>query len=1793
MAAPVTKTSTSDGSLPSTALPPQALYVKPPVTNTDLAMTAATGLCSIGYDFLGGVWSVSTQLGSLAVNSVKPRVASYVTPIVVDKVIKYLGDCLDEKQIQYDMEVLAKLTDGQVLRTAIDLAGPKLCEILCQTSDFAKVKDSPQSKSQFIQLIRSLLLRAVANIIEQTPGENKSFATVIRNLLNITQYKVKLHIREAQDLDFQIQSLTTAIKKLDPKKNSTEHLKQLEALNKKFHLLLQEMAMPIVNNAFPKGISNGNEMNYVQTKIWEQLLAALPTLVEPFYRLFVEPKAADEKEQKEYSKEKDKKDNTSLVKTSTTISFQIKGGNEKDAKESYLKEKANENSDVIIWSVIKLISNTSIDLLYDRFGQSTEGNQKTLATLVAGIGKDFLLKFATINMKEEEEKKYKETHSEHFVPAATSITKTLQVLANSGTLKEFIKSQIEPLLTKALGHVASSKKNNSDPFTEIVEAIKPLIIGIYYKHGQKIREQYLKIASLESNDTNRAAWINEIFTSATDKLCYLAKLETLLSERDPKNHFKILTLIKNEFPGWLFELYGLLIRKEPGLAAWIHPEEANNNLQELAASLDLGPLYLYLTNFIVDMIMKEIPKNLDAGMADTIADKLMTAFCTMFRNEMGPSKEELTHWLAAEIRKVRPGTCYEAVYNLIRSQASAIVIKIIARTNPAQNIVDLISIAKKELNVETQKHLADLNEQLTLCEINKNEDQAKILLEKLSGIFQPISRALLETFGITIDPRLSIGGLNKTGGQIELAFASYLAGAYRQLILPAQKKTALGNELNELFFDGQLYPNIKRDNLSPKGLNEAWRDIGIIQQSERTFNSTKALAAKITDAIRNALKTPATSNSSAEVLYNFLKPQPVKKQKEDKEQKEAKELQEREAAAKKHLSNEIQTFSSSKPGNDSEAIWQYVEDLIADSILPNALLNFIQKAQFQEKDRKDQVGILQIYDPHAHIEPPKHRLYYLPEKIISQLLSIMSGSLKSFDVNAKIEADEKGVSQLGIDHKPIAKRLLEMTDSSVLSPVPLIPQTVKDKFWKDQLPSIIADYMDKTHREIDRRKEARLVQAKGVEIYQTKYLDPQTRNYGFRPFEELSRIMNNFIRDRLPVLLTEQNLMEDFVRKAILPYLPFPPEQEAAVTKWLVDNFKTLGESKGEGINAVKSFAGNLVEPLLLKALGTAVDTLHRIETKPANPDGKHDSSFMVDEIIKTMTGLNEHLKMVNEITSKLGYSQPYKVPKEEMEKEFGNKLHPSMAPGRDIPDFFSPLFINLLKITGLTEKDMPVPAALQKTTYKTLVEQGPLLLRALYNQMSSEYSLNGIKLSLIKKIKNAFGNMEKTVKDLAPLDELEKKITSSFEKMNIILKKGIIPDQTQQTIPELKKVLEEAVKALTDLNNPCQKALNAIIQEMTAKLDTFDNNPGVEAKALLEKIDGLLKESATKFKTAFEDAILHEENEKKLFKACGPLLQQAVTFIPNTLLSTLVESVEMVRNASAASLSNATITYINTNPMMKMLQTLVIASSSGIASSNNIRPEPTTPDGLFVGMEMHQVNGQDVPRSGKLLTSNELSFSFPQTKQTREIAAQLQAKRQLALAEELQKNEIEMGIEGFDVIASAKFIQLWDTIQGGIDAAIDFIFCSYSGPVKTGIKAIFWCIGKILAGIFYLPYKLIHLILECHLKSKFEQFEKNLSISVNESFLRQRILDFTNNLVLKKEELEKHDKENEAVEGPAVAGLEGGLGGAMLPDSRKEGEVSRSRGEGERKVRREEERERKVEKDGRDFSQFPAFSSS
>lgn len=1411
---------------------------------------------------------------------------------------------------------------------------------------------------------------------------------------------------------------------------------------------------------------------------------------------------------------------------------------------------------------------------------------------------------------------------------------------------------------------------NTTPLTPaVLKSITANLIADAFVLQAYAPEIFKKIIKLNKDFNTCSQWIETHFKDLADQVIRDSGLETEVDLRDPQvidktneesklksasednREFKLREWLYKNLPFWLFNIFQVVHKVEPHLMALTAPSAVNKTATDEITKHKYSPIYLFLTDYIADQILKILPEKLEKGIAESIALKIienieslvpeldtkklkkevesLTATSKDFAKigmlsskitEIELEKAQIKLKLIREINKFGTHEQHQDFRIFLREQIINILHNVFldAKKNAtpikfiAQCGARIFEEGQKLLDGTNGKTISKLFSRLNKLRLHnpsarksdiidlyrkppKTGKKEQTILDELAVHFLPIAHAIIEELNIDEEAKLKLFKFNSPDGLIETNVAAFFVDTYSKLRGPLLEQTEISNRLCDMIYGNDIQISQRNHNQSvdltlnprlsllPNSIEVIYAQNGITSKANLILRITDRLSQTIFRIFQGYLEQASTPKKKVTAKIQVLGPD----EKElDAAVSDAEDTKEDLAhslvtftehsldvklshEAKEQLAEQFRALSASREASIRKA-WQYGENVLGKHLLPKigmmVAINITKTASQESKE---------IDEKEIKLTPERlseHRYAKLPEQFFTKVINVFSEVMQSF---SKEHSDKKKVADTVDFINPI-QELFKLMGDDVTSPehplasLPFITDEQKNKIWTQFLPHLASAFMKRSYTEMDKREASKVAEGSLHKIYESKWLDEQTSSFGSKPFEESATILQAFTRDMLPIYLTNESFMKPMITGIMLNYFTTKEikEKEAkkaaiaklydtnvkakeadekaaephvdhldhkykkatedtptsaekppieilqsefdAMTLWLTNNLMSLGQSKNPALGTLQEFMGQLTRPLVIEMYHGIAHTLHQVETKQ-NASGveEQDTTFAVDQFDMFAQKLSEHVERVEKITRDNGYSQPYEVPDEIMFEQYGPDLHESLRPiklhpaeleelrkealdnlcggdpeklkahhalpkqmrenqinklveprkaeiiqerkdEQEMKYFFNPLFENLLVISGISEDTMPVPAAMKSSMFHLMKTKGPILLRTLYNQMTSSSSMDNMMLTLIRQLKSTF----KTIEDAAL--------------------------------------------------NPTPVATAPYLQE-------------AQRKKLTDRITN------SHLRNGFQ-WMLTDDFARALFS-----------------------NLEELQKASDANLAYSMIVVIALNSLLKMYQKGVMTGASamhlGAFAANgkwnghnvinrdyNISGHPLGVDILgSEKIEASQVNFRNVQAESR--DKNEASKASASNVIKPEDLDKWAADRKLKVAQDVITEGTSLANEGFDKLISAKFDSFNASLRACCQKTLEFIVRSEG--VATSITDVLsfavWYFGKVIGGLLYLPYKLLHMTLEWYNKRNVSIIPLNVKMAINGQ-MRDPLLTATQNLANRKIVLDT-ERANSAIE--------------------------------------------------------------
>lgn len=665
------------------------------------------------------------------------------------------------------------------------------------------------------------------------------------------------------------------------------------------------------------------------------------------------------------------------------------------------------------------------------------------------------------------------------------------------------------------------------------------------------------------------------------------------------------------------------------------------------------------------------------------------------------------------------------------------------------------------------------------------QEQRLKLVDQLTVCLQPTAQTILKLLGVDQITQLKFAGLNGPDGLIEYQFARQLVNPCIQIERINQEKTTLTHLLEDEIYDPNVANSVvehpRKQFIKQGGLEAFWKKQGVREIATLCLNIFCSMSDKVIEIGRSHLNPPqdpeqpdpdaAFAKSLAEKSIKFLKEQFG-------------------SDSAKHFENELRSISDiAIPAN--KRVWTLVRDVL-ENVIVHVALNIINGANVNLTDPKN----LRSIDKLTH----KHQ--FLPQKALTKVLEIFSEHLQQYKYDpAQSECDEKGEKNK-MSCSDAATELVTLLlgknipNHTTMNCIPLMTPEMEIK-GRTMLLEYLKYFLPNVFQDMDQRAALRKSYADLETISQTAYLHESFQKQKAKPFKDFHDNVNTTMHDLVPSLLKNRATMEGLIRNSLLPYLPKCSDDiKNAFVKWIVDNCEAFGAKDCPELKALQEFAANTSSAFAVKMVTGLQKTLHRASTK----QGKHHTSFMVAQFTQAVAAADKHISAVNKIVQDTR-KKACDIPPAELNQKLqdAKALHISLKPiaisaeirkqiesdvingprkkefeamswltknraisrvieteiqnyiekekyKRDITHFYTPLFNNFLKASGIRAEDMPILKGSQDFAYKFFQQMGPSLLYMIDKMTMSPGSIEGMKRALILKMEIMFRAMEKNV---------------------------------------------------------------------------------------------------------------------------------------------------------------------------------------------------------------------------------------------------------------------------------------------------------------------------------------------------------------------------------------------------------------------------------------------------------------
>lgn len=1246
-----------------------------------------------------------------------------------------VGDSLlaiDLKAKAENEKIVMNLPHGGVaLAKFIQLMAPQLAKLM-HDKKLHRVAESQYqyNRDNFSLAIESALLKAAVNLIRQTPIENPT-CTDFLNYLGELVRKEYLTVKE----------------ELCVAEQNRDSDRQGKALQKLFRPIFKH-ALP--NEAKDLGICDEKLGGIISGLVWYYL--HVPELFNIIYYFFTEPQSE-------------------LIRQ----------------KEALDKTKSGQ----VLLSCAKVLSHK---ITYDVLQTKCTQQASELPEKIAYLARAALPKLpnATEEADRAIKDQFQKSLSEAIRAIAVqgNDPKTAKIWEFTASRIEALMVKAFYNLATENGR----KALNDDPFSLVVAKLREIYTAFYMKGeseqkrsldrskmttSKQLTTEYEHIAQLPAGDPERDKWMVTVFQPFAQDLLQQTGLEG-------ETLFCFKFMVKADYPVWLSSLFELLITAQPGLIDWIDPKTANAKKQEQLSVLPRGTLYISAAQEISEQIIAWLPSKLTPENAASLAGSIYAAYAawahipidtsvgvalktwiahTLMRSDSTSHGKEL--WLFA--KRHLEGTLLKLLVTLFEGDQIGAVKSERERKEAAGSVLTLT----KRFLTETQEGKAIHAEYGRIALLEESSDERT---RWISAHFEPLARRLLEFTGMSEDRQFSVFGLNNL---ICSQFACWLFNMYGQLSQPQREYPETHVRLCRKLFDESLFKAnpaqrhafanlvVDQHRLPEQG---QWEASGTLDRVHQIENFIAGIATPyVTRAIQTYLNKPSVLQWITSLLHTKIS--------DDNQE---------------WLKDKIQ--KATDPNHpEMEGAWKYVQDTLQVTF-PKILLNIIawiethhpqlannngippQQHQLHRLPEKFVLHLLTLRDKHLQNNQAELQIIDLKLKEIKRELqkAAKEGREEEFKkLEEVLGAINDKLRQILI---PCTKELLAIVGNNTedlahpFHALP-IPQVLsKQRIWNEMIPDLLANtfaywYSD-MQQDVDGLRKELFEKVYNQKPPSPTEVPPDHSRYS----QELANVVAQYIRSQIPAWFATDNFLGrlgvESIRSSISA-VPAGPAKEfhdylrehSDLSTWFTDNLKHLGSSQEVGMQRTLENIEEYLKPFLETMFGGLAKNVARVHHD-------YDSNFLLKLSTKIMEVTDEHVRKVNLVTEIYKKSEPCRVDNRLMFEKYGeignvprdshhlpDENHKAIVPDpslqkykklheafrcRDLPPaeakmekFFKPLTKKMFKLMGLKAETLPIPIALQASTFDWLQNTfGPIILRNMYEQLLSRSSLKEMQIS-------------------------------------------------------------------------------------------------------------------------------------------------------------------------------------------------------------------------------------------------------------------------------------------------------------------------------------------------------------------------------------------------------------------------------------------------------------------------------
>lgn len=1265
------------------------------------------------------------------------------------------------------------------------------------------------------------------------------------------------------------------------------------------------------------------------------------------------------------------------------------------------------------------------------------------------------------------------------IDISTLLSETIRDIARSNNQEisavwTFLGHRVSAVFSKALYNIATDNGLNdlgNDPLSNLVAKLKPIFSTFFATHGARLKEEFAQVAANAQQNQKeeeekvaadgllpKSRWAQEVFGELAHDILEATNISAELPPLICK--FGIDRTIYRELPGWLFSIYGELIKRHPNLIEWLNPKKSTGEAVTQLENASGNKVGSSFAKGIVRKALDILPKQCDDAVATQVADIVLDQIAskiTVFAAAEPQTKTWIKAWLINVIKSV-----FTNDPDAIRFQqfigdhlegALATMLLQMATHNPnlanpqpvnpapanlqaASNPANPQAVNPNLANLQAVPNLANpqpvnpapVNPQAVPYPANPQAANPAPVTPKI-GLAECASQFVLAAQNFA----------NQNGNQIDAAITAF-EGLPSTTDAERQAKSSAYANLIAMFvpLSNALVDLIGLDKvkkISVLGMDDKIKQellpkflFGLYKEMQLPKSGCPATNERLCRLLFDKDQYLKSNTKSVNIAYTILNKTPADLTQTQRDalwidsgvNVMADETKRFTAIAADILSTSAQSFLKSYD------VTKLLNDFFGLGLQPNSADAKLLNDEVQRLIAGNTPGSKEIWDygqqmlemalPKVLINivesteaakraaaggaPPrpttKHRLSKIPADFIVHISKALGNKLQGVDLEVK------RIRGLPIDAKAKQDQL----------------RAFFQPFVKEVLDMAGADIAVATHPLHDLPGSISLKKSVWENLIPTllcdlminyydnihQEIDPlqkqQRQIFGSNHVQSTSHVLAEFAKAYAPYFLATQSSQ---LTRAFKKWTDYLKAKNVDVVALIPGNIKEVGTNPN--LAPGWDFVSSSIEPVILKFLGGISSNLDKMERNSA---GAHNPEFLMDMAPHFMDRMNLHITTMNQITKARKKSHPHQVAPKDMLMDFRIKgqLHDALddTNPQKREDWIKSLVNRLLILGDIDASAMPVPEPLKKEVFTLLQDElGPKIVKSLIDELSKSHTQNGIKIALID-------NMQKVCDALMQLPPV------------------------------------------------------GVVRMLTA--------------AEQQKVDA--------------------------FKAqAGGVLGQVVKSLPNTLINAL-QNVGQLKGMTDDALGTAIYEQLNvwpmTNIIKKLVESILPSMHPGTWSGDAFHPDDRT-----------RANGVDA-----LTPIAALKFSFPPSAQEQA----WQAERVTQTAADFIQKANKLGNAGIDVTVKKMATNLWNKIEAGINAALKFIFRSHAAPVQRLVKEFLTFIGKIFGVIFYPIDRVIHLIQEKHVARQVQHLNKNINQPINENLMLQLVDLFIDNAKSRKQQM-------------------------------------------------------------------------